>query len=246
MSYQFGDQTKLSTTSMRGGFYRGYHVERGDFREQDMRAADFYGASLQHVDAYGADLRQTNFGRADLRGATFEGANLRNADLSLATMHEANLRGADLRGARLWGADLSGCDLRDADLRLADLRQVRLDGAKLDGALLSPHQILPEEGAFIGWRFWGNLLFKFEIPDEVARTNSIGDRMGRAERVRILGVWDEEGERVPAGTTLEMDGLTIHVAYNAPIVAENFDDDPRASTGGGIPFFLTREEAIDH
>ena len=242
--YQFGDQTKAATTGMRGGFFRGLSMERNIFREQDLRSTDFYGANLRHIDGRGADFRQCNLGRADMAQAYLQEANLRNADLSLATLHAANLAGADLRGARLWGADLSHADLSGADLRLADLRQVRLDNANLEGALLSPHQILPEEGAFVGWRYWDGKLFKWEIPKEARRSNSIGDRMGRADRVRILAVWDSEGEMLARGSWVAADDFTMRIVYDSELVAEEYSADPRDSRPRGIPFFLSREEAL--
>src|SRR5690606_15748774 len=106
------------------------------------------------------------------------------------------------------------------------------------GALLSPHQILPDEGAFVGWRFWSGRLFKFEIPAQARRCNSIGDRMGRADRVRILAVWDQNGDVVPFGADILVTGLTLRLDYDGELVSDRYSDDPRDSRPVGIPFYL--------
>ena len=73
-------------------------------------------------------------------------ADLRDADLRGADLRDADLRGADLCGADLRDADLCGADLRDADLRDADLRRAH------DLPDLFWTSIVPESGAFVGWK----------------------------------------------------------------------------------------------
>jgi hypothetical protein len=183
-------------------------------------------AYLTGADLTGADLTGANLTGAYLTGANLTGAYLTGADLTGAYLRGANLTGADLRGAYLRGADLRGAYLRGADLR----------GAYLRGAELSPFQIVPEVGAFIGFkRLRYEVICKLEIPADAKRTSSLVGRKCRAEFVRVL-----EGEGV--------DTYTGETAYKVGEIVrpDSYDDDIRVECSHGIHFFITKKEAEDY
>lgn len=76
----------------------------------------FSHANLARAWMRGAILDRGSFRDCDLRLANLAGASLVGADLRSAHLQGANLRGADLRDADLRGADLTGADLTDADV----------------------------------------------------------------------------------------------------------------------------------
>ena len=172
---------------------------------------------------------------ADLRGADLRGADLSGADLSAADLRGADLRGADLSGADLRGADLSGADLSAADLSAADL-----SGAKGAELAIARTRILAA-GTLIGWKKCrGGVLVKLEIPAEARRSHAFG-RKCRAEFARVLEVIGAEEGRSAyewAPSVVYRVGETVR--------PEAWDEDWTVECGGGIHFYITREEAEAH
>ncbi|KAG2171866.1 hypothetical protein INT44_002511 [Umbelopsis vinacea] len=186
------------------------------------QSANLYGANL-----YGANLYGANLYGANLYGANLYGANLRGADLY----------GADLRGADLGGADLRGADLRGADLRGADLRGADLRGANTDQVKNLTFTIVPEEGAFVGWKkLSGGVVAKLEIPADAKRTSTTRSRKNRAEFVRVLEVFG-----ATEGVSMR-DHKTVYRAGEI-VRPDSYNGDFREECTNGIHFFITRAEA---
>lgn len=181
----------------------------------------------------GADLSG-----ADLQGANLRGANLRGANLYGADLYGADLQGADLRGANLYGADLYGAYLSGADLRGANLRGADLRGANLTEAVgIKETYLAPETGAFTAWKKCQNgVIVKLRIPAKARRSNATG-RKCRADFVKVLQVFGaEEGLSMhDNGKTVYRKGETVHCG--------TWCEDRWTECGGGIHFFMTREEA---
>jgi len=146
--------------------------------------------------------------------------------LEAAIKSDANLYGANLYGANLYGAKLS-----DANLY----------GANLSGAMnLSPliqaqTSILPA-GNLVGWKKCkNNIIVKLLIPQKALRSNATS-RKCRANYVEVLRVYGaDKGYSQHDGTTEYAKGATVK--------CDNWNPDRWTECGGGIHFFLTREEA---
>jgi hypothetical protein len=216
--------------NLRGAYLRGADLRGADLRGADLRGADLTGADLTDADLTGADLRD-----AYLQDANLQDANLRGADL----------RGADLRGAHLTGADLRGADLTDADLRGADLRGANLRGTKgieLDD-LKKSFWIIPEQGSFIAWKKCKNAIAMIEIPNEAKRTSNIKNRKCRAEFIRVIDMWDLEGNQISKAFGIRDSNLVYETG--AIVKPDSYDDDFKEDCSHGIHFFVTKQEAIE-
>ena len=187
----------------------------------------------------GADLRRADLRRADLRWANLQGANLQGANLQ-----GANLQGADLSRANLREADLRRADLREADLRWAILWGADLRGANLQGAINIPNYVsvttsITPEGQFIGWKKCRDeIIVKLMVGKNAKRSNSTG-RKCRAEYVKVLEVIGGE-----VGVSLH-DGKTEY-RVGRIVRCDKWENDRWVECGGGIHFYLTREEAEEH
>ena len=154
------------------------------------------------------------------------GANLSCADLSGANLYGANLYGANLSSANLYGADLSGANLSGANLQ----------DVKNGDLVLAKTSIVPEEGAFIGYKKLSNgIIAKLIIPHDAKRLNSYGSRKCRAEKVFVL-----EGEGCSSRNG------TMKYAPENWVISDSFDDDRRTECSHGIHFFITRIEAENY
>ena len=201
-------------------------MEREEILKAVAEKKSLIGANLRY-----ADLRDANLSGANLIGADLSGADLRGADLIGADLRRANLIGADLRYANLRGADLSGANLRGADLSGANLSEIK------NGSLaLAQTSIVPDEGAFIGYKRLANgQVAKLVIPHDAKRLNSYGSRKCRAEKVFVL-----EGSGVA-----KRDNRTAY-APETWVIPDSFDDDRRVECSHGIHFFITRIEAEEY
>ena len=192
-----------------------------------------------------ANLSKANLFRANLFGANLSGANLFRANLFEANLSGANLSGADLFEANLSGADLSGADLSEAYLSGANLFRADLSGADLSGASLGPHSIVPEAGAFDGWKkLRGGVLAHVRVPGMARRTSSLVGRKCRAEFVEVVALYSAEGGPMDAGVSLH--DSSVGYTVGCVVHPDSYDDDIRIECTHGIHFFLTRKEAEDY
>ena len=186
-----------------------------------------------------ADLHGANLHAAYLSGAYLHGADLHGADLSGADLSGADLSGANLSGANLYAANLSGADLHAANLHAANLSGAYLYGAKVDKKQADMFSIVPETGAFEGWKKCRDgIIVRLLIQAKAMRSNATG-RKCRASSVRVIEVIGAE-----KGIS-KHDGKTTYVKDKV-LCVEDFDQDRWNECGTGIHFFLTRSEAENY
>ena len=151
------------------------------------------------------------------------------ADLYWANLSRANLSGANLSAATLYAANLSA----------ADLSRANLSGAKNSKLILARTEILPREGEVIGWKKCeAGVLVKLRVPPESKRSNALV-RKCRAEYVEVLEVVGSKvGVSIHDGKTKYTTGETVK--------CDAWNTDRLVECGGGIHFYLTREEAEAH
>jgi hypothetical protein len=203
----------------------------------DLRRADLQNARLRDADLWGADFRG-----ADLRGADLWSTNLQDADLRGANLWGADLQGADLRGADLRRANLQGANLRRANLQGANLRRANLQGANLQAAQnispLAAARLLrcPPEGSFVAWkRCRDSVIVKLLIPADAQRSSATSCKC-RASCVQVLEVIpDVVGVSIYDARVLYRKGETIR--------CDKWDNNRWEECGGGIHFYMSREEA---
>ena len=180
-------------------------------------------------------LKGTNpSGRANLGYANLTDANLTDANLGYANLTSANLTSANLYGANLRCANLTDANLTDANLGYANLYGANLYGANLKGATLPHFQIVPELGAFFGWKMTTKGVIKILVPNHAKRTSTLVGRKCRASHVIPLG-----GDGL-GGTGPNYSGI-IYEQYVE--VYSDFDPDIRIECTKGIHFYMTRKEA---
>jgi len=233
-------------------------VRNGD--KKDLRGADLRGADLRHANLRGADLRGADLRGADLQDATLatlrdadlREATLRHADLSGATLKDATLRDADLRHATLLNADLRHATLRHADLRYATLLDATLRhatlwgadlwGAELDDAELPAYRRIPQEGAFIAYKYASEHLLRLQVPADADRTSCLTGAKCRAERARVTDILK------PDGSECDTETATSHHRefeyYEGEMaVADDWYPDIRVACTSGIHFYASKRLA---
>jgi len=213
-----------------------YAAGRRDFQKANLRGANLRWADLSGANLSGADLSWANLSGANLRGANLHGADLGWASLSWADLSGANLSGANLRGANLHGANLSGANLRGANLGGADLGWASLSGAEnIDATAAARLMRCPPDGAFVGYKQCRyGVIVKLMIPAESRRSSATGYKC-RAEFVDVI-----EGEGVSI-----RDGKMTY-APGQRVTCHEWDADRWNECGGGIHFYMSREEAEAH
>ena len=196
-----------------------------------LEGADLTGAYLKNADLTNADLTG-----AYLKGAYLKGAYLTNADLKNACLEGACLEGAFLEGACLEGACLKNADLKGAFLKDACLKNADLKDAKNSELIKAQTEIVPIVGAFEGWKkCQSGIVVRIHIPMKARRSNATG-RKCRAEYVKVLEV-------IGADVAYSKHDQKTEYRVGNIVRCDKWNEDRFVECGGGIHFFLTREEA---
>jgi len=165
------------------------------------------------------------------------------------TLIQANLRDANLRGANLYGANLCGADLYEANLRGANLcgavlYEANLHGVKNFPPLIAAQLSIIPAGTIRGWKKLCNgSIAQLEIDDSTPRSNATG-RKCRAQSARVLCIFDSHGQEVEEGRSIY--AYTFIYRRGELVVCDRWEEDRWVECGGGIHFYLTREEAEAH
>jgi hypothetical protein len=189
-------------------------------------------------------LRAAGLGGADLSGAYLDGADLIGADLSGANLSVANLSRADLSwanlsGANLIGANLSRANLSRANLSWADLRESNLFCAKNVDELVKVRLLIVPQGDIIGWKKCREgKIVKLQIPASAKRSNATG-RKCRASSAKVVEIYG-------GGVGASLYDPTFTYRVGETVTCDQWGEDRFVECGGGIHFYLTREEAEDH
>ena len=168
-----------------------------------------------------------------------ERANLQSADLRYADLQSANLQSADLRYANLQSADLQSANLQSADLQSANLQSADLRYAKGASLAIARTRVVPPEGDVIGWKKCRDgVLVKLKIPAKSRRSNAFG-RKCRAEYAKVIEVVGAEfGISIRDAATEYRAGKIVR--------CDSWNEDFQVECGGGIHFYITKEEAEAH
>jgi hypothetical protein len=174
-------------------------------------------------------------GVKNLQEANLLGANLRGANLRGANLLEANLQGANLQWANLQWANLLEANLLEANLQGANLLGANLQGANLLRTILPAFAIVPEEGAFIGWKKTSMGIIRIKVLEGAVRVSSLVGRKCRASKILIL-----DG---PGCGGMSPTHETKIVYTQGATIEQDCDTDIRIECASGIHFFLTKQEA---
>ena len=217
--------------------------QRANLSGANLSGADLYGAYLSGANLSGVNLSRAYLSRANLSEANLYGANLYVANLSRAYLSRADLSEANLSGADLSGADLSGANLSRAYLSGANLSGANLSRANLSGIDLARFRIVPEVGAFQGFKKLQNgYIAHIEIPDTAERVGGLTGRKCRAESAIVLSITDSDGEYVftPVGSQHNRDFM---YEVGKTVTPDAWNSDERIECAQGIHFFLSLSEA---
>ena len=148
-----------------------------------------------------------------------------------------------IRGSVLFECDAES--VAKAVSKCADLRGANLRGADLIGANLCPLQkaklsIVPDSGSFTAWKKCCNdIIVKLEIPADSKRSSATG-RKCRAEFVKVL--------EIVGGADIATSIHDCKTVYRVGeiVKCDKWEEDRFIECGGGIHFYITKEEAEAH
>jgi hypothetical protein len=214
--------------------------EQSNLSRSNLSGSNLSGSNLSWSDLSGSDLSWSDLSGSDLRGSDLSwsdlsGSDLRGSDLSGSNLSWSNLRGSNLSRSDLSGSDLSKSNLSWSDLSGSDLRKSKNIDALVAARLL----IVPQDGELIGWKKCQNgVVVRLSIPAKSKRHNATG-RKCRAEFADVLEV-------IGAHVGISQHDPSFEYRAGARVTAPNYDPDRWNECGGGIHFYITREEAEAH
>lgn len=222
-----------------------------NLRSTNLSGVDLHGIDLSNADLTEANLRGANLYDAHLISANMYSANLRGAELSHAHLNAANLRYANLRGANLYNACLIDADMSQTDVTGAYLTHAELHNTKGSELIMAQTRILPDTGAFTGWKKAYTIdglpvIVKLRIPQDAQRSNSSG-RKCRASKARVMALQDIEGHNLPQGAkAYSTHDPTFVYKVGETVEARHFNTNRWVECTTGIHFFITRTEAVNY
>ena len=113
-------------------------------------------------------------------------------------------------------------------------------------------QIVPSDGAFIGWKkcymyqFFEQtpVIVKLLIPASAQRLSTI-NRKCRASCAKVLAFETLDGKKIDRPYVWAMRGYGFRYELGKMVYPDKFDSNPFAPCSNGIHFFITREEAVN-
>lgn len=192
-----------------------------------------------------ANLRYANLGYTNLSFADLSFADLSNTSLCYASFNSANLSNADLSNASLYNASLRYAFLFKTNLSNAYLRDTDLGCVSLDVAENIPYIPLrcPSDGAFIGWKQVDGKLVQLLIPEDAKRSSSATNC--RCDKAKVLAITSLDGAE-QYDSVLNTTYTTTDYKVGEMVYPDKFDDDRWNDFGGGIYFFIDKQDAINY
>ena len=127
-----------------------------------------------------------------------------------------------------------------ADLSRADLRGAGLRGAKsLNKSVAASLFACPEEGAFVAWKKCRyDVVVKLLITENAKRSSATSRKCRASHAVVLEVIGSDKGVGIYDETVVYRKGETV--------TCHKWDPDRWVECGGGIHFFITRQEAEDY
>ena len=149
------------------------------------------------------------------------------------------LDGSEKEFNSLIRANLSKADLSRANLYRANLYRANLSGAIDIPKLIAAQLSITPKGNLVGWKKCRDkVIVKLLVPQRARRSNATG-RKCRAEYVQVLKIF---------GAEIGISNYCINTIYRVgkEVRCDEWNEDRWQECGGGIHFFLTREEAENY
>lgn len=240
-----------------------------DLRDVDLSNSHLYKCNLSGANLEGADLTNTNFTGSILENTNLSYANLTNGKLTntrliSSNFIRANLHAADLRysvcvdctftTANMEGADFYKAVFVNSIFSTAILKGVSCKGTVFSNSRLQTASDIPSllaarcsilpAGDIIGWKKckYGKIV-KLLIPAHAERSNATG-RKCRASEAKVLAIYAPYEGEVDFATSIYSSAFIYRVGEIVKPVTWNTSR--WSECGGGIHFYLTREEAEAH
>jgi hypothetical protein len=115
----------------------------------------------------------------------------------------------------------------------------------LDETELPAYERLPQEGAFIAYKYTSEHILRLEIPAGAARTSCLTGPKCRAERARVMDILAADGSDCDAETARSHHREYIY--YEGEMaVADDWDPDIRVACTHGIHIYPSKRLALRH
>lgn len=221
------------------------NLKKARLKNANLNGAVLVGANLKAASLQGSTLIKTNLRESDLDGADLEGADLSQANFTDAYLRWVNLKDTNLHLSIFVGADIRDVDFMGANLEGTNFRNANLTDAHFGGAKNIPDYVykitsIVPDGDIIAWKkLRDGKIAKLFIPAYARRTNATG-RKCRTEFADVLEIWDKNNS-VSEGESLYYPNFIYRAGKR--VCCDNWITDRWIECGGGIHFFLLKEEA---
>lgn len=219
----------FSDSFLKNANFKNTYLKYVNFSYSNLVNSNFSNTNLSNVNFFNSFLNYSTFENAYFDSITFENSYLCNANFKKAILNYVNFNHTNLKNASLDGAKITNTDFYRAIL----------EGAKFDeDCLISITSITPA-GTLIGWKKCENdVIVKLKIPARAKRSNATG-RKCRAEYVKVMKVYG-------AADGVSRRAKNVIYRKGEIVKCDKWEENRWKECGGGIHFFLTRQEAENY
>ncbi len=235
-------------------------LENATFKSLDLHGIDLTGACLDFSSFTNCDLSGASFKETHCQMVAFENSILGDADFSYASLpysvfNNSQLLNTNFLSANLFGTLFNKNRLSDVNFKSANLFGVNgicmsptenfFDNLKTDEYTQGFYPVCPLEGAFIAYKKIGGYIVVLEIPKDARRFSGRGFEC-RADKAKVLRIENLDGSPADVKTVCDMftfQKFTWGRNVSGQII--ELDGDPFTKVTGGVPFYISRQMAVD-
>lgn len=221
--------------------------------ELPLEGINFMNVKFNYVDhslynLTNCTLRYCNFSYCNLKIKSFIGCKFVGTDFNFCDISGSLISKCSMTDVNFMCSDLAFTVFNDVNGKYTQFCSCEMDKCSdINSNIIFPRHV-PSEGSFIAWKKANavdeTVIIKLRIPEDAKRF--CANNKCRADKVEVLGFETLDGEKLPDDTIVHSFWNPLFKYHIGFIEICKFNDDPQVECGGGIHFFLSREDAVNY
>ena len=210
------------------------YVEFGlsSFTDCKFDRCEFYYCNLYNKFFTSCTLNATEFNFCDLNSSVICKCSMTDVSFICSTLYSSMFDNVEAKDVQFYTCEMDNC-------------------MSVNSNVVFPQHV-PSSGSFIAWKkalikeFYESkeIIIKLNIPEDAKRCSA--NHKCRANKVEVLGFETLDGEKLPDTTIAHSFWDSLFKYHTGTIEVSNFNDNPQVECGGGIHFFLHRDDAVNY
>lgn len=225
--------------------------------ELPLEGVRFINVKFNYVNASSFNFKDCTFIYCDFNycrmkcqlfiGCSFDSTEFNFCNISGSMIYKGSMSVVTFTCSRLYSTMFEG-----TDAELVQFNSCEMSNCKSFESNITFPSHVPSNSSFIAWkkaivtegRNIKDIIIKLRIPEDAKRF--CANHKCRADKVEVLGFETLGGEKLPDTTVVNSCWDKLFKYHIGLIEAVSFNDNPQVECGGGIHFFLSRDDAVNY